>query len=103
MIRHIVLLPFKESVSPKERLSILEELGKLKETIPEIHSFSSGKNNSPEGLSRGYEHGFVMEFKNTEDRSVYLKHPSHTKLAKEKVIPALKDGKNSPVVFDYEL
>lgn len=103
MIRHIVLLTFKDSMSPKESLDLIKELGKLQETIPEIVFFSCGINNSLEGLSRGYQHGFVMDFKNEEDRLVYLNDPKHIKIAKEKILPALEDGLKSVVVFDYKI
>lgn len=103
MIYHIVLLPFKSSVSEKEALDILKEMGELKGTIPQIQSFSGGKNNSPEGLDRGYQYGFIMTFNNVEDRAIYLEHPAHIALAKEKVLRALEDGVNSPVVFDFSI
>jgi|688.fasta_scaffold452933_1 hypothetical protein len=103
MIRHIVLLTFKDSISPKESLNLIKELGKLQEIIPEIASFSCGVNNSLEGLSRGYQYGFVMEFKNEEDRLVYLNDPKHIKIAKEKILPALQDSFNSVMVFDYKI
>jgi hypothetical protein len=42
-----------------------------------------------------------MEFKNTQDRDMYLQHPAHTKIANENIHPALRDGMNSVIVFDY--
>ena len=97
------MLTFKDSLSSEESLDLIKELGKLQEIIPQIASFSCGINNSPESLSKGYQYGFVMEFKNEEDRSVYLKDPRHIKIAKEKILPALEDGLNSTVVFDYNI
>lgn len=43
MIRHIVLLPFKEELNDNECLEVLKGLGALIEIIPEIKSFSCGK------------------------------------------------------------
>ena len=73
----------------------------LKKVIPQIMSFSWGENNSPENLHRNYLHGFVMEFKNEFDRKIYLEHPEHIRVAQEFILPALVDGVNSPIVFDY--
>ena len=102
-IRHIVLLPFKPSISPKDIETAMLALSNLKKVIPQIVSFSWGVNNSPENLHRGYLHGFVMEFKNSIDRKIYLEHPAHIKVARELIIPALLDGLNSPIVFDYAI
>jgi hypothetical protein len=100
-IRHIVLLPFKPSLSKAEIEQIMLSLAKLKDDIPQILSFSWGANNSPENLHRGYLHGFVMEFKDDIHRKIYLEHPLHIRIAQEIVLPALVDGVNSPLVFDY--
>ena len=99
-IKHIVLLPFKPSLSKLEIISIMVSLASLQSAIPQISSFSWGENNSPESLHQGYLHGFVMEFNNALERKIYLEHPEHIKIAKEYVLPALVDGK-LPIVFDY--
>ena len=101
-IRHIVLLPFKSSLSEKEITQIMETFGKLKNIIPQIQSFSWGVNNSPENLHQGYLHGFTMEFINEAERKTYLDHSEHIKLAQELIHPALKKGV-LPIVFDYKL
>ncbi|KAH8703625.1 stress responsive A/B barrel domain-containing protein [Talaromyces proteolyticus] len=45
---------------------------------PYIVSTMGGKDNSPEGLQRGYSHCFVFEFSSFEDRDYYIKHdPAH--------------------------
>jgi hypothetical protein len=100
-IKHIVLLPFKPSLSKQEIEKIMLALAELKKHIPQIVSFSWGENNSPENLHRGYLHGFVMEFKDDQDRKIYLEHPAHINVAAELVLPALTDGVNSPIVFYY--
>lgn len=102
-IKHIVLLPFKSSLSKDEIKQIMQSLADLKKEIPQIMSFSWGENNSPENLHRGYLHGFIMEFKNEMDRNIYLEHPAHVKVAQEVILPATIDGINSPIVFDYLL
>ena len=101
MINHIVLLSFKSALSEAEINTILEALRNLANIIPEIKSFKAGINCSPEGLHRGFLHGFIMQFENGISRDIYLNHPEHKKVASELVIPALQDGLNSVVVFDF--
>lgn len=101
-IQHTVLLSFKPSLSKNEIDQVRRELADLQQIIPEIISFSWIENNSPENLHRGYLHGFIMEFKNDSDRKIYLEHPEHIKVAQETIIPALVDGINTALVFDYE-
>ena len=103
MVRHIVLLDFKDDVSEGKRAEIMEAVGALKDSIPGIRSYSSGVNTSREGLSKGFTHGFVMELEDEAARDRYLVHPEHVKVAQEVVIPALKHGTDSIVVFDYEV
>jgi hypothetical protein len=100
-IRHIVLLSFKPSLSKIEIEKVMLAFGDLKKVIPQIMSFTWGENNSPENLHKGFLHGFVMEFKNHTDRQMYLEHSEHIRLAQEMILPALVDGANSVIVFDY--
>lgn len=99
-IRHIVLIPFKSSLSRHDIEKIMFSLAELKKEISQILSFSGGENHSIENLHQGYLHGFVMEFKDETDRLIYLEHPAHVKWVNEILKPAL-DEKKPPVVFDY--
>lgn len=99
-IKHIVLFPFKASLSKREIDTIMSSLGELKKSIPQILSFSWGENNSPENLHQGYLHGFIMEFKNESDRAIYLDHPLHVNWVKDVLRPTLEETR-SPLVFDY--
>ncbi|MEW6305419.1 MAG: Dabb family protein, partial [Verrucomicrobiota bacterium] len=60
--------------------------------------YVSGVNNSPEGLSNGYTHGFVMTFESADARDAYLPHPEH-----EKIRGLLQGVVDSVTVFDFEL
>jgi hypothetical protein len=99
-IKHIVLLPFKLTLSKDEVEKVMLSLAELKNSIPQIMSFSWGENTSPENLHGGYLHGFIMEFRDERDRKIYLEHQQHIKIAQEVVLPALKEGAK-PIVFDY--
>jgi len=97
VIKHIALVKFKPGVSEGQIEDIFAQLKALKEGIPGILDFSSGRNNSPEGLNGGFTHGFIMTMQGAAARDAYLAHPEHEKV---KAI-ALPNVENI-VVFDYE-
>jgi hypothetical protein len=97
-VKHIALLKFKNETSQDQIDKVFEDLMDLSETIPGIEDYVSGPNNSPEGLSQGYTHGFVMTFENAGARDAYLPHPDHERF--QKVALPLVD---SVVVFDFEV
>lgn len=101
-VRHIVLFKLKPSLSDEDTKYIMESLGDLKNEIPQILSYTWGKNNTIEDLDKGYTHGFVMDFKNEEDRKTYLDHPALAKYGSEILAPALAEDKDFALVFDYK-
>jgi len=103
MLRHIVLLQFAESTSTETINEVFAGFDGLVQKLPGARSITSGVNVSPEGLDRGYRHGFVMDFDSPEARDAYLAHPDHVAFAEGTVIPALAAGLDSIAVFDYEI
>lgn len=101
MIKHIVLLTLSEGISLKQINLILQKLVALKQEL-RIHSFASGNYSSPEGLNRGYNFAFIMEFLNSSDRDHYLSHPKHIEIAQNEILPLLADGINSALAFDFQ-
>ncbi len=97
MVKHVAIAKFKPSTSPATITGIFTAIGRLRLTIPGIEDFSWGANNSPEGLSQGYTHGFSMTFKDVATRDNYLVHPEHVKV-KEAAFAHLEGA----IVFDYE-
>lgn len=95
-------MQFHESITTVDIERIRTSLENLLDIIPEIRHFSWGENNSPETLNQGFCYGFEMEFNNSADRKIYLVHPQHIHVAENYILPALLDGKNSLLVFDYE-
>jgi len=97
MIRHILLIKFKDAAKPTE----INKLKGLFEAIPEaiegVTAVEWGLNNSPEGMNKGYTHTVLMTFANEQGRQHYLPHPKHQAL-KQVFIPLLEDI----IVFDYE-
>ena len=97
VIRHIVLFQFKESVPQSEVDAITTAFNQLPEKIDVITSLESGTNVSPENLTQGYTHAFIVSFANETDRDAYLPHPAHKAFVK------MIDGKLEQVlVFDIK-
>jgi len=96
--KHITLLKFKEGTSQEKIDKVFEELLDLSETLPGIEDYVSGPNNSPEGLTQGFTHGFVMTFENAAARDAYVPHPDH-----ERVKATLQPHIDSAIVFDFEV
>jgi hypothetical protein len=100
LIYHIVLMKFKEGADADK---IMQEIGNLKNVIPQIVSFTGGVNFSKEGLSKGFTHGFTAQFQTVADRDVFMKHPDHLKLVNDMLIPNLMGGVAEGIsVFAYE-
>lgn len=97
MIYHAVLLKLKPSVSQAKTDEIFRELAGLQTLIPGLLSFSGGPYSSPEGLNKGYTHGFLMTFSDPEARNSYLPHPEHERV-KAIIVPNLDEV----VAFDWE-
>ncbi|MDI1351711.1 MAG: Dabb family protein [bacterium] len=102
MIRHIVLLRFKQDIIHKEIEGIFVALAELKNVIPQIKQFSYGVCNSKENLDQGFTHGFTMDFADEVARDFYVDHPKHKQVA-EQIGVFLENGLSSVVVFDYTL
>ncbi|HUR28216.1 MAG TPA: Dabb family protein, partial [Planctomycetota bacterium] len=64
-------------------------------------SYSWGAYASPEGMQRGYTHGFCMTFADAKSRDAYLPHPLHEKV-KAEVLAILEGGIDGVLAFDYE-
>jgi len=89
-IKHIALFKFKEGTTDKQVQQTLNELMELSENVPGIEDYVAGLNNSPEGLNKGYTHGFVMTFTDAAARDAYLPHPEHERV-KTAVLPLIED------------
>lgn len=99
-VKHCVLLRFNSSVTAEVARGLLADLAALKGKIPGLLDFSGGPYSSPEGLHKGFTHGFVMTFADEASRDGYLPHPEH-ELVKAKIFPNLDGGLDGVVAFDY--
>lgn len=96
MLRHAVLLKFKESSSREDVKKVEDAFRALPSKIKEIKAFEWGTNNSPENLNQGFTHCFFVSFESEKDREVYLPHPSHSAF-----VEVLKPHLDKVLVIDY--
>ncbi|MBI5447119.1 MAG: Dabb family protein [Gammaproteobacteria bacterium] len=101
MLKHVVFLTFKPDLSETAIEGIFNAVVSLQHTISTIINIEKIDNITHEGLDQGFRYGFILSFKNEAGRDAYLFHPDHVHVAEQIVFPALQDGKNSIVVFDY--
>ncbi|WP_254844615.1 Dabb family protein [Serratia marcescens] len=117
LLKHIVLFKYKRGVTQAEKDAVTARFLSLKRTIrqkeisPYILSIVEGAQNSGEGVSRGFEHGFIVTFKSEGDRNFYVGKPivmapgyydeAHEAF-KQFVRPLLNED-NGVLVFDFSL
>jgi hypothetical protein len=100
MVKHVVLLRIRRDVSPSTISRLFAEIAALRDKIPGIRDFSWGPYSSPEGLNRGFTHGFVMTFADEASRDAYLPHPEHERV-KTQILAVLDGGLDAAVAFDW--
>lgn len=96
MIRHILLIKFKQSAGSSDIEKLKGLFAAMPDKIDGVLSVEWGENDSPEGKNRGYSHSVFMTFADEKGRQNYLPHPEHEAL-KHVFLPMLEDI----VVFDY--
>lgn len=102
MIRHIVLIRFRDDVSPERRELIYDGLRALVGQIDGLLNATFGANVSPEGLSKGFRDGFIMDLRDADARDRYLAHPAH-QAAGAKLVEAAEGGLEGILPFDIEV
>ena len=76
-LRHVVCFKFKDDATQQQIQEIVTGFAALPKRIDGVTSFEWGTNNSPEGLSQGCTHCFVVTFNDAKARDAYLPHPAH--------------------------
>ena len=77
VVRHVVLLKFKDAATPDQVKGVEEKFRALKSRIPQIQDLEWGTNVSPENHAQGFTHCFFLTFKDAASRDAYLPHPAH--------------------------
>ncbi|MBL8803661.1 MAG: Dabb family protein [Planctomycetes bacterium] len=101
MIHHVVLLKLRRDITTERVKEVFAQIGSMKAHIPGLKSYHHGPYSSPEGLNKGFTHGFTMTFDNAASRDTYLWHPEHEKV-KAAVLGCLDGGLDGVVAFDFE-
>jgi len=99
MIRHVVLMKLR---SVHDGVKIFAALKALQAQIPGIIAVSAGSDASPEGLQRGFTHGFTVDFENAAARDAYLPHPAH-QIVGGMIVAAAEGGVAGITVVDWEV
>ncbi len=81
-VRHVVLFKFKEGTTAEQQKAVEDAFRALPKKIPGVMDFEWGTNISPENLSQGFTHCFLLTFNNAKDRDAYLPHPAHKAFGK---------------------
>ena len=96
LLRHVVLFQWKEGTPPETTRVIEEGFRALPKGIAEIADFEWGTDVSPEGLSQGFTHCFLVTFRDAKARDAYLPHPAH-----QAFVALLKPHLEKALVLDY--
>lgn len=102
MIRHCVFVKFRADITSEERAEIYAGLNALVGQIEGLVSADFGPNISPEGQSKGFNDGFIMDLADDAARDRYLVEPAH-KAAGAKLVAALEGGVAGLMVFDLKI
>ncbi|MEL7211618.1 MAG: Dabb family protein [Pseudomonadota bacterium] len=100
MIRHIVLCKVKAEADSTEVAAVWEGLAALVGVVPGLLGSHFGADVSPEGIARGYTHGFTMDFEDMAALEGYLVHPAHVK-AGARLVGICEGGVEGVLVVDF--
>ena len=95
-VYHVVHFKFKADSKKEDIQKVVTAFAALKTKIPTIQDFKHGTNSSPEGISKGFTHCWIVTFKNTTDRDAYLVDPAHAAF-----VEVLKPHLEEPMVVDF--
>lgn len=96
-VKHILLLKFKDSVTPDQQSVLIQKYAALPNSISAMKGFEWGTDMSVENMHQGFTHVFISTFDSPEGRDEYLIHPVHEAFAKE-LIAALDNA----LVVDFK-
>ena len=95
-VYHVVHFKFKADAEPASIKKVETEFAALKGKIKEVESLEWGTDSSPEKLSDGFTHVWILKFKDEKARDAYLVHPAH-----KAFVEVLKPVLEKPLVVDF--
>ena len=99
MIRHIVLIRFRQDVPQATIDALFADLQTIVGKVPGLSAIHAGRSESPEQIERGYMHGFTADFDDWQALSRYQDHPDHRRVGAALVDHA-QGGLDGILVFD---
>lgn len=75
--QHVVLFKFHAHTGPEDEAKIIDAFRALCKELDFVRGFEWGRNSSPEPLSDGFTHCFIVTFADAAGRDMYLPHPAH--------------------------
>ena len=80
MIRHILLIAFKQGTPPARIDAVRTAFLAIPHQVRGVTAVEWGENDSPEGRDDGFTHSVLMTFADEAVRQRYLPHPDHDAL-----------------------
>ena len=74
MIRHVVLLAWKDGTTTDQISAVETALAQMPEVMPFIHRYEMGRDL---GISGSHDFAIVADFDNEADYRAYAEHPDH--------------------------
>lgn len=103
MIRHFVMLRFRDDVSAATKAALYGELAALADHLPGMTGFHAGPNVSVEtDLVRGYRDAFWVDFTDAASRDAYLADEKHRDIG-ARLAGLTVDGLDGITVVDMEV
>ncbi len=103
MIRHLVLVNFKDDVATDTVADLMAGLEQLRGHLGGITDFQHGENVSPEtDLIHGFGYAFWFDFSDAAARDAYLVDPQH-QAAGAKLVAHARGGLDGLIVLDMAL
>jgi hypothetical protein len=100
-VQHCVFFQFRDDTPAEERAAVYADLLAMQDKIDGLDAIVHGGNTSFEGMSRGYEDGFIMTFRDRPTHLAYHEHDDH-KAAGARLCDAVVNGVDGIFVFDFE-
>ncbi|KAF8029967.1 hypothetical protein BT93_E2400 [Corymbia citriodora subsp. variegata] len=97
LVRHLILLKFKDGTPPAQIEQIIKNYANLVNLIEPLKSWRMGKDLSVKNLDQGFTHAFDLTFESDEGLAEYNDHPAHTKLSNQS-----RPHLDKFVVIDYK-
>ena len=87
MIKHVLLIRFRDDVPPSAVEAVLAELNTFPSRYPQMRNWALGTNISTRDTTM--THGFVVEFDTEDDLLAYLGSDYHERFVEERWQPVI--------------